>query len=609
MKNTTWPNSSTRTSSSIGCYPYSFRPLFLVLLVSITLPDIITGASCVDEPSWTTVDPGGVFSGASCDTISQKPTILCDFFSPYPKDGKETYDACCACSEYKPSASPSSSPSTSPSSSPSVCYDDPSWFFDSSKGYGCEELLECDELCDVFKNDWSSNGKNSYTACCLCGGGVHTIGSLHPTPVLSVPTSSPVSPTENQYPSELPSTTSSEPSCSTCVSSTEAPTVCPNFGIQTPLESSSITLGDGFTCAITDGGLTLKCWGDNSSGQLGDGTFVDKNTPTLVSLGTTFPQATQIVAGRDHMCAIDNGDNLKCWGSNFNGKVRNRSTFGTSSVNSPFLVLSDVTQVSPATTLTCMIDKSNNFYGLGETSFGQFGDGTSSSNYDDPTIIIPGTSSSYATQITSGVVHTCMIDSCNVLKCMGSNSVGQLGIETNGFYRGVPTTVIDSTASYYITQVSAGWNHSCAIDNTNNLYCWGFNGSGQLGDGTTNFYSNLPILVTLVPGGAPFLVTQVSAGLSHTCAIDITNNLYCWGGNSFGQLGDSTTVSKNLPTLITISTSSPPTAFTQIGTGQYHTCAIDNVNDLYCWGKNLKGQIGNGTAGGNVLSPTKILTV
>lgn len=131
--------------------------------------------------------------------------------------------------------------------------------------------------------------------------------------------------------------------------------------------------------------------------------------------------------------------------------------------------------------------------------------------------------------------------------------------------------------------MSAGGNHSCGISNTAALYCWGDNTFGQIGDGTTTSKSS-PVLIN--PGVS---YSIVDAGGNHTCAIRQTGGLYCWGLNSSGQLGDATTTNRSSPVLINAGIS-----YGSVSAGGSHTCGIrSSTSGLYCWELNSSGQVGD----------------
>ena len=175
----------------------------------------------------------------------------------------------------------------------------------------------------------------------------------------------------------------------------------------------------------------------------------------------------------------------------------------------------------------------------------------------------------------------------------GSNSNGVIGDSTT-INRLVPTTVVGSSkfvkVVYNIFQTTI-----CALDNVGKAYCWGFNGNGQFGNGTT-ISSNIP---TPVAGGHNF--TQIVVGINFGCGLDTAKQMWCWGNNGAGQLGDGTGTNRTVPVAVTGGTN-----IVNISLRPYaHVCAINTTGNLYCWGQNVLGQIGDGTTADKML-PTAI---
>jgi alpha-tubulin suppressor-like RCC1 family protein len=139
-------------------------------------------------------------------------------------------------------------------------------------------------------------------------------------------------------------------------------------------------------------------------------------------------------------------------------------------------------------------------------------------------------------------------------------------------------------------QIAVGGNHTCAVTSGGLIYCWGYNGFGQLGDGTTQNHS-LPVRVQ---GGA-LRFRRVTAGSYHACAETTDGKAYCWGNNSwghnsFGELGDGTTAYRLTPTPV-----SGGRLYKQVSAGDTHSCALGTDDRAYCWGDNFSGQVGDGT--------------
>src|SRR4051812_30092401 len=196
-------------------------------------------------------------------------------------------------------------------------------------------------------------------------------------------------------------------------------------------------------------------------------------------------------------------------------------------------------------------------------------------------------------KVSAGGLHTCGLTTEGQIYCWGLNDVGSLGDGTTED-RAVPTLVVHTLR---FRQVSAGVSHTCAISTDNRAWCWGSNRDGALGDGSTAEKSIIPVAVA---GNHPF--RQISAGEHHTCALTptTTNRIYCWGT---GILGDGSGSSKRpQPHLV-----SGSQTYLQVTAGSQHTCALSSTNNVLCWGRNSSGQLGNRSTGNFVaLTPVAV---
>lgn len=190
-----------------------------------------------------------------------------------------------------------------------------------------------------------------------------------------------------------------------------------------------------------------------------------------------------------------------------------------------------------------------------------------------------------AVNLSAGYFHTCAVSIGKRVWCWGANVSGQLGDGTTE-NRSAPVEVpLD-----FVTDVSAGLMHTCAVlrgPETRSAYCWGLNQDGQLGDGT--------LTTRLTPTRVWQLddPVQVSAGGRHSCAVTADHIAWCWGANDSGQLGDGTVVSRLIPVRVTgLESVSEPV---QVSAGLQHGCAVEANGWLYCWGDNAAGQLGDGT--------------
>jgi alpha-tubulin suppressor-like RCC1 family protein len=332
------------------------------------------------------------------------------------------------------------------------------------------------------------------------------------------------------------------------------PQAVPPTGNQT---FASMNGGLFHNCAVTFSHIAY-CWGDNNNGQLGLGTNTrSASSPTPVKLAIPF---VSVSAGRVHSCGISIGGRAYCWGANERGQLGASIAFDTTTV--------------PGSTLITFHD-ANEPRELGSP----FGAGTYFFGPWD------------WSAIAAGGVHTCAIRQGGTAYCWGLGREGQLGNGGNSVDEYFPQQV---SGGVQFDSVTAGYKHSCALSQSNAIWCWGDNTDGQLGNGG-NASSNVPVTVA---GGLQF--ASVSAGYSHTCGLLAGGEAYCWGRNNRGQLGNGTTSSQSAPAAVT-----GGLRFKNLSAGDFHTCGVTIDNVAYCWGDNEYGTVGDGSQA-NRTAPAKI---
>jgi alpha-tubulin suppressor-like RCC1 family protein len=242
--------------------------------------------------------------------------------------------------------------------------------------------------------------------------------------------------------------------------------------------------------------------------------------------------------------------------------------------------LADASAVAAGWWHTCALTAGGGVKCWGVNVSGQLGDGTT----DGRTMPVGAFGlSSGVTAIAAGVHHTCALTGGGAVKCWGNNGAGQLGIGTTDDH----TTPVDVTAlGNGVTAIAAGWDHTCALTIAGAVKCWGGNIEGQLGDGTTDERA-VPVDVTGLNSG----VNAVTAGGNHTCALTSGGGVKCWGSNAAGQLGNGTTDGHPMP----VDVSGLDSGVTGIAAGRSHTCALTSASGVTCWGSNSSGQLGDGT--------------
>lgn len=342
------------------------------------------------------------------------------------------------------------------------------------------------------------------------------------------------------------------------------------------LSQGVVALSSGYdhTCAMMMDN-SLKCWGRNDFGQLGDGTTSHQIVPVKVNgLNTAIKS---ISAGGYYTCVLTLIQKMKCWGHNMWGQLGDGKT---QSQTLPVDVadLSDVTEISSGGAHTCAILVTDEVLCWGDNTYGQLGDGTRINRRSPNRVIgIEGKVKS----VRAGHQHTCAQTSNNGIKCWGYNQYGQLGAATTPNL-GVPTNV--TALSENIKTISTGYDHTCVLTTSNSVNCWGRNEFGQLGDGST-LHQHSPVSITL----ALPPINAIAMGKNHTCVLTNAGSVKCWGKNELGQLGDGTMVNRAAPTDVT-GLSANVSAITA---GDHHTCAVTNAGGVKCWGKNEFGQLGN----------------
>jgi alpha-tubulin suppressor-like RCC1 family protein len=385
------------------------------------------------------------------------------------------------------------------------------------------------------------------------------------------------------------------------------PPVGPTPTPKPPRAVTALTAGTSFTCALT-ASADVRCWGDNISHSLG----VQRTCFPLVYYGvacSTLPvelqgltDVTALSAGMGifydgHVCALTSGGGVKCWGYNYWGELGDGTATDSKTPVDVLGFTDGVVAIATGGYHSCALvddgDPTTIGYGAkcwGENVFGQLGIGSTNAGYTSPVDAQGLATGVFA--IAGGLYHTCaLVDDGDPatsgyrVKCWGYNNFGKLGngIESES---NVPVDVAWDNAWGGVVAIAAGGRFTCALTTSGGVKCWGENQRGELGNGTTTD-SATPVDVIGLESG----VVGITAGGYHACAVTTGGGLKCWGQNARGQLGNGTTTDSAAPVDVIGLTS----GVAGVDAGFLYTCAWTDEGKAKCWGRNLEGQLGDGT--------------
>jgi len=345
----------------------------------------------------------------------------------------------------------------------------------------------------------------------------------------------------------------------------------------------SIANGEDFSCAVTADG-SVRCWGRNNFGQLGDGTFTNSLRPVLV-FGLT--QAVEVKCGHQHACARLADGTVWCWGNNTHGNLGDGTTSASNTPRQVVGVTGATSLASGFLHVCAAVPEGVRCWG--NNGAGELGDGTTTRRLT--AVAVSGLSAGVV-QVAANGHHTCSLQSNGRVRCWGYNFYGQLG---QGHTGETLMLVTPTGLTSGVVHLSAGFAFTCAVMNSGQVRCWGSNGVGELGDGTTTNRSR----PTEVPGLSEVLETV--GGYRHTCARLNSGAMRCWGEGSNGQLGNGSLTNRVAPTPV----SGLEMGVVGISAGYFHTCARRSDGTAMCWGNNDYGQVGDG-ATSNRAVPTVV---
>ena len=367
----------------------------------------------------------------------------------------------------------------------------------------------------------------------------------------------------------------------------------PGFQEGSIYTDTTLSSDESHTCAILDNG-SVACWGRNNLGQLGDGTTIDRSTPVQTSSLGNGRTAIALTTGSKNTCAILDNGSVSCWGYNGggelgNGNMNTSGIFPNPTQTSSLGLGRTAVAISASQDHTCAILDDGSVRCWGRNVQGQLGDGTNTQSTSPIQTSSLGTGRT-AVAISTGAQFTCVILDDGSVSCWGENGDGNLGDGTSTT-RNTPALTSSLGTGRTAVAISSGYGHTCVILDNGSVSCWGNNYNGALGDGTSIDHRKTPAPTSSLGTGRT--AVSISVG-GHACAILDDGNVSCWGSNYEGQLGDGTTTNRNTP----VQTSSFGTERTAVGlaAGSDHTCAILDDATVSCWGHNDHGRLGDGTS-------------
>ena len=346
----------------------------------------------------------------------------------------------------------------------------------------------------------------------------------------------------------------------------------------------------------------LWVWGSNSYGLLGDNTSTHKSSPVqTVAGGSTWEQ---VAVGKNHMAAIKSDSTLWLWGSNRYGKLGDSTTVHRSSPVQTISGGTDWSQVACGDDHTAAIKTNGSLWLWGNNSFGQMGNSSTVDTSSPIQTIVAGTDWE---QVCAGNNFTTAIKTDYTLWSWGKNDLGQLSINTT-LNISSPVQTVGFATNW--SAVRCGHNNASGIKSDGTLWTWGSNSIGQLGNGISS--SIVPTYATSSPvqtvaGGNEWY--DFSVGKNAIAAISSSTfnpkNLWVWGGNNRGQLGDGTTIDRSIP----VQTIDNITDWQEIIVGSAFMAGLTKSGRIWCWGENTYGQLGDNSSGQAASKSSPVQTI
>lgn len=347
---------------------------------------------------------------------------------------------------------------------------------------------------------------------------------------------------------------------------------------------TQIAAGDAHAVYVNDGG-NVWAWGRNHFGQLGINSRIDQTKPVFVSIPLTTGDAIHsVAAGKNHTVALTNRGEVWTWGLNNHGQLGRTITEWVSGRERPAQQgitpgrvpgLSNIIAIAAGEYHTLALSRDGKIYSWGYNEYGQLGNDT----FTNSTHPVEVKDIHDAIMISANESYSGALRRDGSVWIWGLNVGGELGGKILTYKKPQAVATLRNMGA-----LSMGGFHTLTVDQSNNVWSWGRNNFGQIGDGTNQDRAT-PIKLSTITN-----VSQIAAGKTHSLAINKSGDLFSWGFNAFGGLGDGTIENRPAPKKI----ANVP-QMKQVAAGDTFSLGLSHDNVLYAWGYNRYGQLGNGT--------------
>ena len=359
-----------------------------------------------------------------------------------------------------------------------------------------------------------------------------------------------------------------------------------------PAYAETVSAGEDHTCILESNGKAY-CWGDNSVGQLGNGSTQSSMRSVAVTGDLRFKS---ISVGWDHTCGVTDDNDAYCWGRGRYGRLGNGTTANS---KTPIAVSGGLSfeSVNSGMAHTCGITTNGDAFCWGRNEDGILGN----NSVEGSLVPVPVSGGHTFGSINAGSATTCGITTSGHAYCWGASDFGNLlGQGDDDRDRKFAPGLVAGDFNFKPDSISVGLDHVCAISTADKAVCWGRGRYGKLGIGPGDGLGVLENLRTPREVNGNLSFTLLSTGVFQTCGITTDGKAYCWGRNGSGQLGDGSTTMRVEPAAVSANLS-----FKELSIGVKHACGISSNDEVYCWGDGNAGKLGTRSSE-DKLTPTKV---